>query len=128
MFQVVFKRREQNRGAILLLGLMMMGGFVFVINDTTVQFFYLRRAFGWSLERFTIFQAVSQSLWVVGTIFVVYVLHKLLKIPESILLLVGFLSLLDSYLIYGLASESWHIYGGQKYENRMIQLTVVYYH
>lgn len=114
MFQVIFKHREQNRRTILLLTLTVMAFFTFMINDITVLFFYVRRSFAWSLERFTIFQAVSQGLWVIGTILMVHVLHKLLKIPENVLLLVGFLSLLDSYLIYGLASKSWHIYGGKE--------------
>lgn len=117
MFYVVFKPRTESRRAILLLILGMMAAFIFVINDTTVQFLYLRRAFNWSLEKFTIFQTVNQGLWVVGTILAVHVLHKLLGIPESILLLVGFLSLLDGYLMYGLATKSWHIYFGKKHKN-----------
>lgn len=90
-----------------------MGIYVIVVYDSTVLFLYLRRAFSWSLQRFTIFQAINQALWIVGTVLMVHVLHKLVNIPETVLLLVGFLSLLDAYLMYGLASKSWHIYAGK---------------
>lgn len=117
MFRVVFRRREQNRRAILLLLLTIMGIYVFCVNDSTVLFLYLRRVFAWTLESFTIYEAACEGLWVVGTIFVVYGLHKMLKIPESVLLAIGFLSLLNEYLMYGLASKNWHIYAGEKYNN-----------
>lgn len=113
MLHVVFKQREEHGRAILLLILLLMGISVFTIYDSTVLFFYLRRAFSWSLEKFTIYQAIGQSLWIVGTIFVVHVLHKLVNIPETVLLLIGLLSLLDAYLLYGLATRSWHIYAGK---------------
>lgn len=95
-----------------------MGISVFMVYDSTVLFFYLRRAFSWSLQKFTIYQAISQALWIIGTFFMVHVLHKLVDIPETVLLLVGFLSLLDAYLVYGLASRSWHIYAGKKFKKR----------
>lgn len=100
--------------SILLVLIAVMGIFVFIINDSTVQFLYLRRAFSWSLEKYTIFQAISQALWVIGTIIAVHGLHKLLGVPETVLMVVGFLSILDGYLLYGLASKSWHIYAGER--------------
>lgn len=99
-----------------------MGISIFMVYDSTVLFFYLRRAFSWSLQKFTIYQAISQALWIIGTFFTVHVLHKLVDIPETVLLLVGFLSLLDAYLLYGLASRSWHIYAGKKLKQRSRRL------
>lgn len=112
MFQVISKRRSDNRRTILLLTLTLMSFYVFIMYDMTVLFLYLRRAFSWSLERFTIFQAVSQAFWIIGTILLVHVLHKLLDIPETVTMLIGLLSLLDGYLMLGLAKKSWHVYAG----------------
>lgn len=112
MFQVVIKPRQDNRRAILLLMLALTGIYVFIMYDSTVLFLYLRRAFSWSLQKFTLFQTISQILWIIGTIVMVHGLHNWLEIPETVLLLVGLLSTLDGYLMYGLASKSWHIYAG----------------
>lgn len=90
----------------------MMTIFVFVSNDAGTLFLYLRSRFLWSLERYTIYSAAVGAYSILGTIFVVYVLHKVLEIPETVLILVGFLSVLDSSLMIGLATNSMHIYGG----------------
>lgn len=112
MFRVVFRQRGRNLTAVLLLTVAMMVLFIFVTSDSGIFFLFVRNRFLWSLERYTIYQAASGAWWVVGTIFVVYVLHKKLEIPEVVLLLVGFLSVLDGTLMVGLSTNSVHIYAG----------------
>lgn len=58
------------------------------------------------------FKTIYLSLWIVGTMFVVGVLHKVFKIPETALLLIGFLSMLNGALMFGLATSGWYIYAG----------------
>lgn len=85
---------------------------VFVSSDAGTLFLYLRSRFLWPLEQFTIYSAIVGVYGIICTIFVVYVLHKMLNIPETILILVGLISILNSSLMIGLSSNSTHIYAG----------------
>lgn len=111
-FKVVFKKREQNKQAILLLLITVMTLFVFVSNDASILFLYLRSSFLWSLEKYTIFSAATGVYSILATIFVVYLLHKALNISESILILTGLISVLNSALMIGVAKNNTHIYAG----------------
>lgn len=85
---------------------------VLVSNDAGTLFLYLRSRFLWSLEHFTVYSAVTGVYSIFCTMFVVYVLYKVLNIPESVLILVGLLSVMNSALMIGLASSNAHIYAG----------------
>lgn len=112
MIKVVFKPRERRKRAILLSSVVLLVLYIYQHYNNSVLFLYLRESFAWSLEQFTVFKTIFLSLWIVGTMFVVGVLHKVLRIPETALLLVGFLSMLNGALMFGLASSGWHIYAG----------------
>lgn len=112
MVKVVFKPREKQKRAILLCSIVLLVLYIYQHYNNSVIFLYLRESFAWSLEQFTVFKTIFLSLWIVGTMFVVGVLHKVLRISETVLLLVGFLSMLNGALMFGLASSGWHIYAG----------------
>lgn len=114
MVKVVFKPREKQKRAILLCSIVLLVLYIYQHYNNSVIFLYLRESFAWSLEQFTVFKTIFLSLWIVGTMFVVGVLHKVLRISETVLLLVGFLSMLNGALMFGLASSGWHIYAGTK--------------
>lgn len=112
MIKVVFKPREKQKRAILLCSIVLLVFYIYQHYNNSVIFLYLRKRFAWSLEQFTVFKTTHLSLWIVGTMFVVGVLHKALRISETTLLLVGFMSMLNGALMFGLASSGWHIYAG----------------
>ncbi|XP_049818956.1 proton-coupled folate transporter isoform X2 [Aethina tumida] len=111
MFKSTFKRRENFDRAIILLSILLLTIYIFLINgDGSVVFLYLREKFQWTLEHYTLFNSAGNTVWILGTIFGIYFLHKLLNITESVLILVGFLSMCNGHLIAGFATQDWHIY------------------
>lgn len=115
MFKSTFKRRENFDRAIILLSILLLTIYIFLINgDGSVVFLYLREKFQWTLEHYTLFNSAGNTVWILGTIFGIYFLHKLLNITESVLILVGFLSMCNGHLIAGFATQDWHIYMGKK--------------
>lgn len=114
MVKVVFRPREKYKRAILLSSVILLVLYIYQHYNNSVLFLYLRKRFAWSLEMFTVFKTIYLSLWIVGTMFVVGVMHKMMRISETVLLLVGFLSMLNGALMFGLASSGWHIYAGNK--------------
>lgn len=111
-FKVVFKKREHSNRAILLLLIGVMTLCVVVSNDSSSLFLFLRSSFQWSLEKYTIFSAATGVYSILATVLIVYLLHKILNISESILILAGLVSLLNSALMIGVAKTNMHIYAG----------------
>lgn len=112
MIKVVFRPREKRKRPILLCAVVLLVLYIYQHYNNSVLFLYLREKFAWSLEQFTVFKTIYLSLWIVGTMFVVGVMHKILRISETTLLLIGFLSMLNGALMFGLATSGWHIYLG----------------
>lgn len=78
-----------------------------------VLWFCISEVILWSLEKYTFFSAATGVYTILATIFIVYVLHKFLNISESILILFGLISLLNSSLMTGVATNDTHIYAGK---------------
>lgn len=111
MFKVAVKRRENYARPIILLTVSILSIYIFIINgDSAVTFLFLRSKFGWTLRKYTLFSSVHNVLWILGTVVGVYLLHKLLVVTESVLVLMGLLSMLNSVLLQGLAKDDWAIY------------------
>lgn len=88
----------------------------------------LREKFGWSLQKYTIYSSLTGVNGVIGGVFGIMVLHMWLKVPETILLLIGFISGLDQALVYALANKDWEIYFGNSVAVEVINdLTMIKY-
>ncbi|CAH0551578.1 unnamed protein product [Brassicogethes aeneus] len=112
MLKSTFKERESYTRPIILLSILLLTLYIFVINgDASITFLYLRDKMQWSLKQYTIFSSIGTVIFIVGTVFGIYILHTLLNITESVLVLCGFLSFMNGHLIQGLATKDWHIYG-----------------
>lgn len=113
MFKTFSKRREKYNRAVLFCIVFMLTLFIFMCNDYVLLFLFVRRKLQWSLQKYTFFTSATSVIWIFGTFLCVYILHKKLKVPESVLLLLGFLSFLNGSLLYAFASKDWHMYFGK---------------
>ncbi|KAK9877563.1 hypothetical protein WA026_018666 [Henosepilachna vigintioctopunctata] len=108
-----FKRRPNNRRSIILLCVTISSLFLLaVMSEGGCIYLFLRLKFGWSLRKYTIFSSVKDVLYVVGTFLSIYGLHKILKVEESIVILMGLISCINGSLVQGLATTDTHIYFG----------------
>ena len=113
MVTTTFKKRDNYvRFTVLCCILMITLSTITVTGGGSVMFLFLREQFHWSLQKYTLFAAAGSVCQILGTISAVYVLHKVLKIPETVLILVALLSSLNGALMMGLAHSYWTVYFG----------------
>ncbi|KAJ3648217.1 hypothetical protein Zmor_020037 [Zophobas morio] len=111
MVTTTFKKRDNYvRFTVLCCILMITLSTITVTGGGSVMFLFLREQFHWSLQKYTLFAAAGSVCQILGTISAVYVLHKVLKIPETVLILVALLSSLNGALMMGLAHSYWTVY------------------
>lgn len=113
MVKTITRQRENYGRTILLLLILALIFSSFITNESSMLFLFVRGKFQWSLRKYTLFTTCTSVIGMVGTVFSTYVLNKVLKIPETVLMLVGLLSMLDGSLLYALASTDWHMYAGK---------------
>jgi PCFT/HCP family folate transporter-like MFS transporter 1/3 len=113
MLKTTFKGRQNYDRFVVLCCVLMLTIYILAINgDGAVIFLFLRENFHWSLRKYTLFSAAHNVTWVLGTVIGVYLLHKLMKISEAIMIVVGFMSMLVGMLVMGLAKYDWEVYTG----------------
>ncbi|KAK9732371.1 Major Facilitator Superfamily [Popillia japonica] len=111
MFRATFRRRENYGRAILLTTFCVSTISIFVLTaDSSVLFLFLREKLHWDLQHYTLYSSVTSLAGIVGTFVGVGLLNKLLKIPETPLMIVGCLSYLGSSMFQGFAVQDWYIY------------------
>lgn len=111
MIQMTIKSRRKYERPIIFLTAIMLCLYIFVINgDIAVTFLFLRSKFGWTLEKYTLFSSVSNLIWIACTMLGVYLLQHLLKVIDSVLVLMGFLSMLNGTLLQAVAKNDWPLY------------------
>ncbi|KAF2896623.1 hypothetical protein ILUMI_09551 [Ignelater luminosus] len=74
------------------------------------MFLYVRAKFHWSLETYTTYSSINTVTTSLGSVIGIYFLHKLLKINEPFVILIGFISFIGGSILCGLATKEWHIY------------------
>lgn len=110
MVKTPFKRREKSKRTILLL-IMLVFLFTYVTDGArNLGFYFLRQKLHWTLTQITWFGSAMIVLGIVGTFVVVYLLHTLLRLKESILIFVGFCFSVASLILTGFAKKDWQIY------------------
>lgn len=114
MFKATFRKRENyDRFTVVSCLIMLILYLIVVQGDGAIVFYYLRRTFHWSVEQYTLYSAMHNITGIIGILVGVYLLHKLLKIPETIMILVGFLSMFNGMLTLGLAVRDRDVYFGE---------------
>lgn len=81
-------------------------------SDGNITFMYLRGKFDWSVEKYTIYQGAKSLIGIFGTFIGVYMLHKLLNIPESTLIILCLTDLIIGYFMMAFATNDTQIYIG----------------
>ncbi|XP_076269606.1 putative peptidoglycan muropeptide transporter SLC46 isoform X1 [Rhynchophorus ferrugineus] len=110
MFRTPFKERELSNKKILLLMMLCLCVGNFAMGGGAMMFYFLRAKFHWTLIQFTWFSSATSILGIAGTFLVIYVLHTLLKIRESLIIFTGTIFSVASLILTGLANKDWHIY------------------
>lgn len=111
--RTTIKRREKNDRAILFIIISVMGIFILTtLSNGSVIFLYLREKFQWTLEMYTLYGALGNVSWIIGTIIGTLLLHKFFKIDEEIVIFLGFCSGFLNSIILGIARKNWQIFAG----------------
>jgi PCFT/HCP family folate transporter-like MFS transporter 1/3 len=111
MLKITFKKRQNyERCTIICCVLMVIVSVVARNGNSAVIFLFLREKFHWSLQTYTLFSAAGSVTSVFGTLIGLYFLHKLMKIPETVLILVAFISSLNGALVLGWAENNTSVY------------------
>ncbi|KAF2896624.1 hypothetical protein ILUMI_09552 [Ignelater luminosus] len=105
-----FKRRDNYGRLMILIMSLILVIYVLADNANSITFLYVRQTFHWSLETYAMYSSINTITTALGSVAGIYFLHKLLKINESFLIMIGFISVLSSSILNGLANKSWHIY------------------
>ncbi|KAF5272414.1 hypothetical protein FQA39_LY07882 [Lamprigera yunnana] len=109
--KTTFKQRENFDRAFLLTVVSMTVIFLLANTaDGNIIFLYLRRKLQWTLKHYTLFISCRKMFWIGGSIIGGVLLHRCLHVEESVIILLGFLSLMANVFIQGIATKDWHMY------------------
>uniref|UniRef100_A0A182N878 Major facilitator superfamily (MFS) profile domain-containing protein n=1 Tax=Anopheles dirus TaxID=7168 RepID=A0A182N878_9DIPT len=110
LLKTFFKKRSSYDRGIVWLTIAI--GIVTVLGagGGTVFFLYTRRRFGWTIQEFTIWQAVELLSIVAGNVIGISVLKTLLKLPDIWLALLSVVNYSLDALIKGLAQQGWELF------------------
>ncbi|XP_074036640.1 probable peptidoglycan muropeptide transporter SLC46 isoform X2 [Leptinotarsa decemlineata] len=113
MIKVAIKTRGNFKTPKILMMAIISAVMVFSFSgEGSLMFPYLREKLHWTLTMFNIYSSVSTVIGIFTILVVIGILHKWMKVRESILILIGTLSRLTGCVVDGLATESIHIYIG----------------
>uniref|UniRef100_A0A182SNZ1 Major facilitator superfamily (MFS) profile domain-containing protein n=1 Tax=Anopheles maculatus TaxID=74869 RepID=A0A182SNZ1_9DIPT len=110
LLRTFFKKRSSYDRGIVWLTISIGVITVLGAGGGTVFFLYTRRRFGWTIQEFTIWQAVELLSIVAGNVIGISVLKTLLKLPDIWLALLSVLNYSLDALIKGLARQGWELF------------------
>lgn len=111
MMTACIKVRPYFDRAIIWMTMLVLGLQIFVMEGSAnVYFLFVREKFHWTIKEYTLMEASSISIQIIGTLFAMFVLIKYLRLPEIILALLAMSSQIIDGTIMALAVYSWHIY------------------
>lgn len=110
LVKMFFKKRSSYDRGIVWLTIAIGVVTVLGAGGGTVFFLYTRRSFGWTIQDFTIWQAVELLSIVAGNVIGISVLKTLLKLPDVWLALISVVNYALDALIKGLARQGWELF------------------
>ncbi|XP_053677067.1 proton-coupled folate transporter-like [Anopheles nili] len=110
LLRTFFKKRSSYDRGIVWLTIAIGVVTVLGTGGGTVFFLYTRRRFGWTIQEFTIWQAVELLSIVAGNVIGISVLKSLLKLPDIWLALLSVVNYSLDALIKGLAQQGWQLF------------------
>lgn len=82
----------------------------FAEGSANVSYLFLREKFGFNVRENSFYDAATMMILVLGTIFGLVFLKKLLKMSDIHLALIAFISAVLEYIVKAFAYEPWHLY------------------
>ncbi|ETN65920.1 adenylate cyclase [Anopheles darlingi] len=110
LLKTFFKKRSAYDRGIVWLTIAVGVVTVLGAGGGTVFFLYTRRVFSWTIQDFTIWQAVELLSIVAGNVIGISLLKTLLKLPDVWLALLSVLNYAIDALIKGLARHGWQLF------------------
>uniref|UniRef100_A0A182J3H9 Major facilitator superfamily (MFS) profile domain-containing protein n=1 Tax=Anopheles atroparvus TaxID=41427 RepID=A0A182J3H9_ANOAO len=110
LLRMFFKKRSFYDRGIVWLTIVIGVVTVLGAGGGTVFFLYTRRQFGWTIQSFTIWQAVELLSIVAGNVIGISLLKTLLKLPDEWLALLSVLNYALDALIKGFARHGWELF------------------
>lgn len=113
MFNTAVRSRPNHLRTIILFCIAIVSIFLFAsLSDGGIIFLFFRKKFNWTIKEYTRYSSVRDFLSIIGTFGGIYGLHKILKIEEMVLVLLGLLSVFNGAIIQGLATLDSTLYFG----------------
>lgn len=113
MIKITFQKRQNYARSTVICCILMLILAIIVFNGhTAMTFLFLRKKFQWSLQKFTWFSAEFHIIRILFTVIGIYVLHNILKISESVLMLIAMIFGCFGTMTMGLAQRDWLMFIG----------------
>ncbi|KAL3289012.1 hypothetical protein HHI36_003455 [Cryptolaemus montrouzieri] len=116
-FKVCFAKSEGNRRARMLANMflcaMIIGAWQ---GEYTIQYMYLRFRCGWNEVDFSIFNAITFIIQILGNFFALSYFTKYLKWDDAILGIIGIVSKVSASIMYAFAPSGLYFYVGAVFE------------
>lgn len=97
--------------AIILMGIVALGGNIFALEDThTVFFLFLRKHFNWSVRKYSFYCSTETVFMIIGTLVGAYGLRKILRFTEAAIAAIGFFCCFLNSIAIAIAFRQWHLY------------------
>ncbi|KAI8126976.1 Solute carrier family 46 member 3 [Lucilia cuprina] len=111
MYKTCFKFREYETRTVILLIVSTLVICAFVVDGSvTVFYLFIREKFHWNIREYTTYETLSILVPVLGNIFGIWLLRKVIRIPLLNLAIVGLLSNVCNCLMKGFAAINWQLY------------------
>lgn len=111
LFRVCFGRHDGYcRSTRLILVVVSLLSIITLEGTIAISLLYTRTKFSWDLQQYTNYTNAAFSLAVAGTLFGIFVLSKLCKLPNGPLTCLGFFLKAVGYAVAGLGKSGWCMY------------------
>uniref|UniRef100_A0A336MAY0 CSON012416 protein n=1 Tax=Culicoides sonorensis TaxID=179676 RepID=A0A336MAY0_CULSO len=111
-FQAVVKKRPDNRRMYIWLILIAMGFYTFQRDERNMVYLYTQLKLNWDTHIYSMFRTYQSSSYVIMMLIGIPIMTKLLKWPDSVLIMVGSLSHAGGRVFFALATSTWLMYMG----------------
>uniref|UniRef100_A0A6P7FL03 Uncharacterized protein LOC114331362 n=1 Tax=Diabrotica virgifera virgifera TaxID=50390 RepID=A0A6P7FL03_DIAVI len=112
MIITTFKDRGEHKRALLLIAILSTAILGFqVTGDMGIIYLFFTERFDWSYKMYSLYNSFYYIFWIIGTMGGTYFLHNLLKIKDTILIIVGLISFIISFTMMIIAKNDYFIYG-----------------
>ncbi|CAH1280206.1 unnamed protein product [Diabrotica balteata] len=111
IIQTTIKKRKNYDRAIIILTLASIIIYIFLTHaDTSMRYVFLRGRLNWTFTKYNLYNSICSLVWVLGTMTGTYILQGRFHIKDSVLALIGLISMLSCVILQFLATNDTMIY------------------